>query len=65
MKRYPDQLTGWKPGKVAFYLDSADVDTIQRINTKSRTQIDMREHEKLRAAVIADLHISASIDENT
>lgn len=65
MKRYPDQLTGWKPGKVVFYLDLADVDTIQRINTKSRTPIDMREPKKLRAATIADFYIAASIDEGT
>lgn len=65
MKRHPDQFTGWKPGKVVFYLDSADVDTIQRINTKSRTPIDMREPKKLRAAVVADCHVAASMQKNT
>ena len=65
MKRCADQFTGWNPGYIAFVPDTADVDTINRIRGGRAASIDMREPEKLRAAVIADLYISASIDENT
>ena len=64
MKRYADQFTGWNPGYIAFVPDTADVDTINRIRGGRAVAIDMREHEKLRAAVIADLCVSASIDEH-
>lgn len=65
MKRHVDQFTGWNPGHIAFVPDTADVDTINRIRGGRAAPIDMREHEKLRAAVIADFYVSASIDENT
>lgn len=64
MKRYPDQFTGWKPGQIVFHLDSVDVDTINRIRGGRAVAIDMRGHMKLRAAAIADLYVSASIDEH-
>lgn len=64
MKRYVDQFTGWNPGYIAFVPDTADVDTINRIRAGRAAPIDMREPEKLRAAVIADLYVSASIDEH-
>lgn len=65
MKRYADQFTGWNPGYVTFVPDTADVDTINRIRGGRATPIDMREPEKLRAAMVTDLYISASIDEST
>lgn len=65
MKRCVDQFTGWNPGYITFVPDTADVDTINRIRGGRAAPIDMRGHMKLRAATIADLYISASIDENT
>lgn len=65
MKRYVDRFTGWNPGYITFVPDTADVDTINRSVRGGRaTPIDMREPEKLRAAVIADVCMLASIDEH-
>lgn len=65
MKRYPDQFTRWNPGYVAFVPDTADVDTINRTRGGRAVPIDMREHEKLRAAVVADCYVAASMQKNT
>ena len=65
MKRYADQFTGWNPGYVAFVPDTADVDTINRIRGGRAAPIDMREPEKLRAAVAADCCVAASMQKNT
>ena len=65
MKRYTDQSTRWNPGYIAFVPDTADVDTITRIRGGRAAPIDMREHEKLRAAVAADCCVAASMQKNT
>lgn len=65
MRYYPDQFTRWNPGYIAFVPDTADVDTINRTRGGRAVPIDMREHEKLRAAVAADCYVAASMQKNT
>ena len=65
MKYYVDQFTGWNPGYVAFVPNTADVDTINRIRGGRAVPIDMREPEKLRAAVVADWCIVTSMQKST
>lgn len=65
MRYYLDQFTGWNPGYIAFVPDTADVDTINRTRGGRAATIDMREHEKLRAAVVADCYVAASMQKNT
>lgn len=60
MNDYPDQFTGWKPGHMVFYADTADVDTIRRMS-KQGEAIDLRQPKKKWAATCSDLWLAVTL----
>lgn len=54
MRSYADQFTGWSPGRIVFFVDSTDVDTVKRLSNHTRV-LDLREPKKKKAATYSDL----------